>query len=241
VATLAGKGSDYWALGHVHRREVLCEEPWIVFPGNLQGRHAKETGPKGATLVTVEEGRVAAVEARALDVVRWAVIAVDAREAATLDAVVERARAALQAAIAEAEGRLVAARVTVEGASAAHPALESDPARLEGELRAAANEIGGAWIERVRVRTRTQLDLPELAKRDDPIGQLLRALAALRGDEAQLRALGDEFGELAAKLPPELREGDDALRLDDPAALRALVDDVEQLLVPRLLGRERPA
>jgi DNA repair exonuclease SbcCD nuclease subunit len=35
--TLTLKGYDYWALGHVHAREVVQEEPWIVFPGNLQG------------------------------------------------------------------------------------------------------------------------------------------------------------------------------------------------------------
>ena len=28
----------------------LASDPWIVFPGNLQSRHMRETGPKGATL-----------------------------------------------------------------------------------------------------------------------------------------------------------------------------------------------
>ena len=47
LETMRAKGYDYWALGHVHAREVLSKEPWIVFPGNLQGRHAKETGIEG--------------------------------------------------------------------------------------------------------------------------------------------------------------------------------------------------
>ena len=47
VATLVTKGYDYWALGHVHAREVVSESPRIVFPGNVQGRHANETGAKG--------------------------------------------------------------------------------------------------------------------------------------------------------------------------------------------------
>jgi DNA repair protein SbcD/Mre11 len=70
VDGLSAKGYDYWALGHAHAREVLSRDPWIVFPGNLQGRHAREIGPKGATVVTVRDGRMADVEARALDVVR---------------------------------------------------------------------------------------------------------------------------------------------------------------------------
>ncbi len=74
---LAQKGYRYWALGHVHRREVVSTDPWIVFPGNLQGRHAREVGPKGCTLVTVEHGDVASVAERHLDVLRWARCRVD--------------------------------------------------------------------------------------------------------------------------------------------------------------------
>jgi len=42
---LRSKGYDYWALGHVHQHEVLMDDPLIVFPGNIQGRHVRETGP----------------------------------------------------------------------------------------------------------------------------------------------------------------------------------------------------
>ena len=47
LAELVAKGYDYWALGHVHQGQVLHEQPHVVFPGNLQGRHVRETGPKG--------------------------------------------------------------------------------------------------------------------------------------------------------------------------------------------------
>ena len=70
LATLLAKGYDYWALGHVHAREVVSEAPRVVFPGNLQGRKADETGPKGCELVTVQAGWIEA-EFVALDVVRW--------------------------------------------------------------------------------------------------------------------------------------------------------------------------
>ncbi|MBC2258999.1 metallophosphoesterase family protein [Listeria booriae] len=49
------KQMDYWALGHIHLRQVLAEEPMIYFPGNIQGRHRKETGDKGLTFVTLRE------------------------------------------------------------------------------------------------------------------------------------------------------------------------------------------
>lgn len=53
VSDLKAQGYDYWALGHVHRRQVHSESPWIVMPGTPQGRHIGEAGPKSASLVTI--------------------------------------------------------------------------------------------------------------------------------------------------------------------------------------------
>ncbi len=69
--TLVGKRYDYWALGHVHTREAaLAAIRTSRSPATLQGRHARETGEKGALLVAVDEGRITSVEHRPLDVVR---------------------------------------------------------------------------------------------------------------------------------------------------------------------------
>jgi DNA repair exonuclease SbcCD nuclease subunit len=68
---LLSKQYDYWALGHIHKREILHEEPYIVFPGNVQGRKVGESGPKGCMLVTVQDNRSVEVDFRCLDVLRW--------------------------------------------------------------------------------------------------------------------------------------------------------------------------
>lgn len=44
---------DYWALGHIHKRDILHTDPYIVYAGNSQGLHKKEVGPKGCYLVQV--------------------------------------------------------------------------------------------------------------------------------------------------------------------------------------------
>ncbi len=49
------KGFDYWALGHIHKREILSETPGIYYPGVIQGRNRKEVGEKGGTIVTLNE------------------------------------------------------------------------------------------------------------------------------------------------------------------------------------------
>ncbi|OAS84009.1 metallophosphoesterase family protein [Metabacillus litoralis] len=56
VNELINKEFDYWALGHIHKRQILHEKnPIIAYPGNIQGRHRKETGKKGCYLVEMQD------------------------------------------------------------------------------------------------------------------------------------------------------------------------------------------
>lgn len=232
---LVAKGYEYFALGHVHKREVLSRAPWVVFPGNLQGRHVKETGAKGVTLIDADGTRIESVEHRPLDVVRWTVCDVDATDAAGPEDVLELGRAALAAAVTGAEGRMLAARIVVRGASRAHSALVAQADRWEAELRSAASEFADAlFLERVVQGTRAPLDPERLAQRRDALGQVARALLALRSDAEARSALLGELSDLRAKLPAEVREGVDAIHLDDEAALVEPLSDVEQMLLPAL-------
>ncbi len=240
VQRLVSRGYQYWALGHVHRREVVSEEPWIVFPGNLQGRHARETGAKGATLVQVEDGAVVSLEHRALDVVRWSSLAVDASQAASPHDVVDLVRAALESELASIDGRSLAARIAVHGASQADAGLRAERERYRQEILAAALERGGpVWVEKVLFETRATADPDGLLDHDDPVAALLRSSRALRDEPEALRDLARELSALASRLPPEYRRRPDALDLEDPKTLAALLCDVERDLLPRLLpGRE---
>ena len=46
---------DYFALGHIHKRSVLSDKPWAVYPGNIQGRHVNELLEKGCYLGEIDE------------------------------------------------------------------------------------------------------------------------------------------------------------------------------------------
>ncbi len=239
LETLVDRGYDYWALGHVHTREVLHERPWVVFPGNLQGRHARETGPKGATLIDVEGGRIASVEPVSLDVVRWAALDVDVSEAGSFDDAVELTRDAMEAALGAADGRLLVVRVVVSGAARVHSALRREPERFASQIRVEAGDLGRVFIEKVRVATRDRVDPARLRERSDAVGQLARSLVALRAEPSALVELAPELSELAKKLRPL----GDALGVplpDDPRVLADALDDVEALILPRLLALEDP-
>ncbi|MBM7554133.1 metallophosphoesterase family protein [Thalassobacillus pellis] len=51
IGELKDREMDYWALGHIHKRSILSDSPYIIYPGNTQGRSSKETGEKGCYLV----------------------------------------------------------------------------------------------------------------------------------------------------------------------------------------------
>ena len=53
IDELLSKNYDYWALGHIHKRQVLHTDPPIIYPGNIQSRHRKEQGVKGFYGVTI--------------------------------------------------------------------------------------------------------------------------------------------------------------------------------------------
>ena len=76
TADLAGRGIDYWALGHVHTAIGVSSEPAAWYSGCLQGRHFGETGAKGA--LDVEFGPEGPhVEFRPLAPVRWQELVLD--------------------------------------------------------------------------------------------------------------------------------------------------------------------
>lgn len=233
---LRGRGYDYWALGHVHAREVLQEHsPRIVFSGNLQGRHANETGSKGCELVEVEGGEVRATHVP-MDVVRWSVLSLPIDGLPDEAAFRRLAESRMRARHLEDDGRLGAWRIVVEGSGELHRWLSSRPEEVAAELRSLADAASGgrAWVERIRLRT----SLPPGARRrspDDPLAECVALVDALRADPAALRDFADAaLLDLALKLPAALRSGPQAVGLDDPDTLAALLREAESLLLHRL-------
>jgi len=225
-------GYGYWALGHIHQRRELHRDPWIVFPGNLQGRHAKETGAKGCSLVTVEDGRVVHVEHRAVDTLRWAMVEVDATGAdvATLTG---RIAAATQRALSTADGRPMFVRLELHGETPLHAALATDAERLAAEARAAAIEAGAElWVEAVKLRTQAPPADP-----GDLLEPLRAAFAAGLSDPARVEALLKEMEALRARVPAPAREG---LALpSDADALAAMAEEAWQLAAAAIMAEER--
>src|SRR5262245_2563198 len=90
LGDLSVAGFNYWALGHVHAQSVLAEEPaMIVYPGNTQGRNARETGASGCFQVDVDTQGRAKLEFVETCVGRWVHLEISIRECSTMDQLVD--------------------------------------------------------------------------------------------------------------------------------------------------------
>ena len=240
LGTLQSKGYDVWALGHVHARKVFSEDPLILYPGNTQGRQARETGPKGCTLITVEDGAVTSHEHQDLHLVRWEMIPVDSFGLASAADVVDAAVAAVEAATGRGGGEVLAARIVVKGFCRAHRELSADPEKWTAEIRAAAAAATGegAWVEKVRFLTAPETGRDEVRPGSDPLSDLIRYIDGLSVTGAFGSWLAEELKPLREKLPPEIFQGEGLMDLDSGEELKRVLEDVKGMLVQRILETE---
>ncbi len=233
VEELVSREYDYWALGHVHQQEIVSEDPWIVFPGNIQGRHIREAGPRGVMVVTVENGVVREVEHEILDVVRWSLCRLDLSGCATVDEVLDRVRHDLAGAVDQSGGRAVAVRMELTGTPACHHVLHRNRDHLISEILALATDLGEVWLEKIRLRTSAAGELADSAAGEGGLLDLDRLMDGI----ASPLDLAPELEKLQSKLPTELTGGDPVLP-GDPEAARSLVVEARDMLLARILEQK---
>ena len=233
---LTSKGYDYWALGHVHQREVVSHDPWIVFPGCIQGRHIKEEGPKGCTLVHVQEGQVSEVNHYDLDVLRWQSCQVDLEECDCEEHVWFAVRRGLEAAADDADGRPVAVRLNLSGRTQMHAWLHDRQQQVHEECRTRAAGLGDIWVEKVRLNTQPLNPAGVGVDHDSPLAGLLQSIEDM--DLSPSCDQDQELADMLSKLPPEIQASEEPFDLSDLAQLRQMQDEVKELLLSRMLRQE---
>lgn len=231
---LRGYGYDYWALGHIHAREIVCNLPWVVYPGNLQGRDVGEPGEKGCYLVTVKDRR-ADPRFQAVDVMRWERCEVKAPDAADEDEALAAVCEQVDTVAAQHGGLPVAMRVHLETSPAAARRLLEASNRAVIMVRAALVSRGAkpVTVDKVKVtsvvRPGTRVALPDTG----PIRELVELIAELGADDAKLADLARVLDPLRQKLASEIRNP----RMffpGDPGWLRELLAETDTYLVSRL-------
>ncbi|SDZ34265.1 DNA repair exonuclease SbcCD nuclease subunit [Saccharopolyspora shandongensis] len=230
VDDLIDKGYQYWALGHVHNYEAVSRDPWVVFPGNLQGRNPREIGPKGCVVVDTDDGVITSVRRHHLDVVRWEHVRPDVSGCRDVSEIRDRVNDALREQLQAADGRPLAVRVELAADTATQPLLWRDPARLEAEVRLVAFELGHIWVEKVRAAPAVEETIR--ATLDTATVSNLRAAAEeLVSDPVRLRDVLADSG-LTGPVWNACKDG--GLEVDDHSIAQAIVRDAVSHLAAHL-------
>ena len=183
VGDLARGPFDYWALGHVHTREVLCERPYAAFPGNTQGRHINEDGARGCLLVRVDAAGTVSTAFHAVDALRWSTTEVSIEGLVAVDALRGRVAEALEALRADSDGRPLLTRVRLTGRGPLFHDLRTNRALddvLDSLRDQHVNAAPFVWVDQIEVACRPTIDLAARAASPDLLGEVLRGREELR-------------------------------------------------------------
>lgn len=182
---------DYWALGHIHKPEVLSESPAVVYAGCPQGRSPKEDGVRGCYLVEVEPGRAETRFIPTCSIV-WERLTVDVTGSAGIEDVRDAVREACRAARSRSEGRPVIVRLDLTGHTEARSMLVRGtvlPDLLADVRDEQLADVPWVWVDRLLDRTSGVLDIDALRLAQDFAGDLVRLADEIADDPAALEAM----------------------------------------------------
>ena len=228
VAELIETGLDYLALGHIHERVTLhASQPFIGYPGNTQGRHINEAGPRGCLLVNVTaEGQLAAEpEFVATNRVRWEACDIDIAGMETIDDLLSSLDDRMET-LAELEHECaIVTRITIKGRGTLHRSLTKPEAMasLQNEARSRGIERSPfIYIEQLLRKTQPAINLNSRRAGQDFLGELLRLIEEMRRSPEQLDEVSDVLNELYQHARAKR-----LLDAVDERAMRELLDEAE--------------
>jgi len=233
VNDLTDMGFDYWALGHVHKRRVYSQSPFIVMPGIPQGRDIGEAGAKSVTLLTVDNGRIS-IEERHSAQVEFHRREVDLTGADSEDDVRQRIGAGLLDAVRGLCSENGIFRVTLTGKTPLHWLLLRDRDTWEETVHRMAEDIGRLWIEKLDFHLEKQsLDQADAGA----VGELAAMMRDIFQEEGfQVQALAG-MDDVIRQLPKSERDK----LLPDEASRLSLTDTLAQSGMQHIVVRMKGA
>lgn len=226
VAELAAHGFDYWALGHVHKRQIHNEGPWIVMPGSPQGRDIGEAGPKSATLITVNDG--ISVEEVPTSLLEFRTLDIVVSDTESDDALRDALREALHDLAKSLVSDFGAVRLHLSGHSARHWQILRDHDLWRETARGIARETDRLWLEKLIIDV-TPEKVPGHSAADE-LGQIMDRIRREDGFQTHARA---RLEEILAEFPHAQR----AQFIEDESALAQLAARLAEVGQARVLAR----
>ncbi len=188
VEQLRAAGFPYWALGHIHERRTFSTEPFIAYPGNIQGRNPRETGERGALLVTADTTtKEARAEFVSLQAVRWETLELSIAGLTTLDALENALLDRCESVAAACLPSSLVIRVRLTGRGPLHAELlrEGASGDLVERLRSHQPMTPPfVWLESLQLACGSEIDFAARKAGDDLAAEVLRQADARVADAA---------------------------------------------------------
>ena len=237
LADLVFSGISYWALGHVHTRQVLSDRsPTVVYPGNSQGRHPNEPGARGVYLVEVDDDGIANLEFRPVDTVRWERPVLDISDMETEQDLRNGLHEGAENALADSEGRAVVLRTLLVGRGGLHGSVRK-PDFIQDLLndlnREWAQRSPFAWCERIEDETAPPFNRQERVGGSDFLAEVLKTADHAKVDPELLARMRDSLDDLYRHRRYRKHLSDN---LPDDDDLAALIVEAEAVVVDLLAG-----
>ncbi|MEY8881116.1 exonuclease SbcCD subunit D [Donghicola sp. XS_ASV15] len=193
-------GFDYWALGHVHKRQIHSQNPWVVMPGIPQGRDIGEAGPQSASLIELGEAGMT-VSALPTSVVEFTALSIPVGGCATDDAIRAEIRRHLSGFTQELQSDSAILRTTLCGATSRRWQILRDSDAWTQTIQDMALETGTLWVEKVAFDIAPESDAPD----NSATGELQAIMESIRQEDAFAASLETDVISMINDLPPSLR------------------------------------
>ncbi|MBT2662775.1 DNA repair exonuclease [Bacillus sp. ISL-45] len=223
LSDLLEKNYDYWALGHIHKKAFLSQQPYVVYPGNPQGRNRKELGDKGAYIVNLSEAGSEVTFYETADVI-WDEVVIDVQDLLSFNALYENCLDAIDGKRREGKGVLL--DIKIEGLNSS---LSDVIEKIEnGELlellqEAEKEEDSFVWVHRLKFTEDIAVDRAGLIKQSDFYEELFSTI--------------EQYDDLGNSLSPLFQHSQARRHLGmlSEQEKEELVEDAERILLQMLL------
>ncbi|MFY2822662.1 MULTISPECIES: metallophosphoesterase family protein [Ruegeria] len=230
VGDLVSSGYDYWALGHVHRRQIHSQTPWVVMPGMPQGRDMGETGPKSATLISITDEIT--IEEVPTSVVEFLEMPVDVKDLETDDALRDLLRRKLRDAADGLASDDAVIRLKLTGRTPRRWQLLRDQDVWMDTVAQYARETGVLWLDRIVFDLSANDEAANSAT--DELAVIMKTIRDQAGFAENYRT---ELEDVLKEIPPQRRTE----LLPDEAETNRLVLHLAERGAQRLIAKMKGA
>lgn len=218
VDELKQRGFDYWALGHIHKRQVHCEQPWIVMPGIPQGRDIGEHGAKSATVLSIADGAITTHELPTSSI-EFMEANIDIKSIESLELLRAKLREEFDTLVENLASPKAVVRVRLCGQSTLRWQLIRDQKQWYEIISRYAADTGRLWIEKFKLDLD---DEPKTAVDASAVVELEAMMNDIRGDKWFKEQATIEIDTVLGHLPAAQRK----LLLESESAMDRLAEQL---------------